>query len=443
VPPPQGAADAIATRVHPLVNNREVSGLAGATPLCYETDTFHVSHTISQFVSLKDSGYDQLVLANPIHPDFVEIARFATESDFVKVHHDKMCVIGHIPVTDVLIDRENNLTLIDTGCVFGNKLSAICMETQEVFSVGNPINYARQFNRVISLKEKYNHINWSATIEKTNPETMEHYNSQRLCCLITAYKSSKSESPEDIMEQNRANDDRQEQLEEDLKDCGYGYVKLIGDWKNQETGNVEEGALLVVANTAGSDNEFRNIMLTLKNRNDQDAIILKDNDKDVLYRCDGYEGSSNYTGDFRTGIKPDGFSVIKKQLAFQFKKMVKNTVHSDIFSMPSRLLRAKQDSNYCRSRIMEQGYWNWYTARRREAKSKWRLVHEAEQFRFTKYGTAYPHEIECGRIEWSTVPLFAMSAYPSYMRSIPRLAGGGRLNREQLKLLGINFNIYP
>ena len=55
-----------------------------------------------------------------------------------------------------------------------------------------------------------------------------------------------------------------------------------------------------------------------------------------------------------------------------------------------------------------------------EMDAKSRLAAEVRQFCKNKYGTPYPSEIECGKIKWLNVPVFAMSSC-NMMKAIPYL----------------------
>jgi len=101
----------------------------------FEIDGYHISHAVSAYIDLEFMGDTQLLWANPVQPDFAEAYLAAIDPKFTKKKHKRMCIIGHVPVKDVYIDRDNNWTLVDTGCVYGNKLSAYCLNTGEIFTV--------------------------------------------------------------------------------------------------------------------------------------------------------------------------------------------------------------------------------------------------------------------------------------------------------------------
>ena len=82
-----------------------------------------------------------------------------------------------------------------------------------------------------------------------------------------------------------------------------------------------------------------------------------------------------------------------------------------------------------------------------------RTYREVEAFCERKYGTPFPKRTEFGELKWLHVPYFGRPYTPSNLHGIPRLrvewiVDGSplvewvKLTREQLSLLGINFDAY-
>lgn len=87
-------------------------------PLSFQDDDWFIVHAgvNSDFPLSDQTGQDLLWIRNKFLMD---------KTDF-----GKMVVFGHTPMKDVFIS--DNRIGVDTGCVFGNKLSAFCLETKEI-----------------------------------------------------------------------------------------------------------------------------------------------------------------------------------------------------------------------------------------------------------------------------------------------------------------------
>ena len=81
-----------------------------------------------------------------------------------------------------------------------------------------------------------------------------------------------------------------------------------------------------------------------------------------------------------------------------------------------------------------------------EMDAKSRLTAEVMRFCRNKYGTPYPGEIECGKITWLNVPVFAMSFFAKsschVMKSIPYLDMAEEKNRIR-KMMDEHDEKYP
>ena len=88
-------------------------------PVKYETEKFFFCHAgVDPEVELDDQTPDDLLW---IRGEFLKS----------KKNFGKIVVFGHTPLEDVTI--KDNYIGVDTGCTYGHKLSAICLETMTVY----------------------------------------------------------------------------------------------------------------------------------------------------------------------------------------------------------------------------------------------------------------------------------------------------------------------
>lgn len=109
----------------------------------------------------------------------------------------------------------------------------------------------------------------------------QHVQSDRPIALLTAFRG------EHTYEENVA---RNKELAASLRKLGYGFFFLDGSWiENQGTDkeqHVSEDSIFAIGN-AGDDENFRQHIVELGAKYDQDAVLVKDKDGANLYDKNG------------------------------------------------------------------------------------------------------------------------------------------------------------
>lgn len=109
----------------------------------------------------------------------------------------------------------------------------------------------------------------------------QHAESDRPIALLTAFRG------EFDREQNVR---RNKELAATIRKLGYGYFFVDGYWiENQGTAeevHVSEDSIFVIA-PEGSDEKFRNQMVQLGAKYNQDGVLIKDKDGAKIYEKDG------------------------------------------------------------------------------------------------------------------------------------------------------------
>ncbi len=101
-------------------------------PLMLENDVCIVTHALCTpryYALLKQ--YDQKKI-----PEYIQLfVQWNRDAPDAPISREKIHISGHTPVQNALLFEKTNAINIDTGAVFGGKLSAVCVETLEVLSV--------------------------------------------------------------------------------------------------------------------------------------------------------------------------------------------------------------------------------------------------------------------------------------------------------------------
>lgn len=106
---------------------------------------------------------------------------------------------------------------------------------------------------------------------------MDHLN-KRSVGIVTAFRGSCSSgiNPKQLLDQNRQ---RNQQLQDEIRRNGYGYLRLRGTWiENEGTPNecpVKEESFLVVGETSDDQDALRNFVVDMGTKWNQDAVIYK------------------------------------------------------------------------------------------------------------------------------------------------------------------------
>ena len=91
-------------------------------PLSYETEKYFIVHA---------GVRPNIALAEQHEDDLIWIRNHFLNSDY---DWGKTIVFGHTPMKDINLELSNKIP-VDTGCCFDFKLSCICLETKEIYSV--------------------------------------------------------------------------------------------------------------------------------------------------------------------------------------------------------------------------------------------------------------------------------------------------------------------
>jgi len=89
------------------------------------------------------------------------------------------------------------------------------------------------------------------------------------------------------------NTDRNDELKSLLAQKGLSHKRVTGEWIETDKGPVQEQSLLVVKPEDWDEKEFRDLMVELAGKFDQDAITYKPTDSDRVMFLE----PSNYTGE--------------------------------------------------------------------------------------------------------------------------------------------------
>lgn len=106
-------------------------------------------------------------------------------------------------------------------------------------------------------------------------------------CIITAYRGlDDNASEEEINNQNRLNKQNNVKLKNDIRALGYGFNSMKGGYVEnhgtEDARNVEEHSYFVTDNKNDPE-AFKNSMIELGKKYDQDSVILKIQGRDDVY----------------------------------------------------------------------------------------------------------------------------------------------------------------
>jgi hypothetical protein len=122
---------------------KEIIDYLVGLPLFYEGENFFVTHAIAFKTDLEKIKSFEIIKSNQ---ELLEIRKAVNnilwnkKSPDYKIH-EKLNISGHTPFKDVKVLNAQNALRIDTGCVYGNKLTAYCVETNTFLFVKSKKQY--------------------------------------------------------------------------------------------------------------------------------------------------------------------------------------------------------------------------------------------------------------------------------------------------------------
>lgn len=125
------------------------------------------------------------------------------------------------------------------------------------------------------------------------------------------------------------NSKRRKELEKYIRLAGFGYNKVIGSYKEEETGKTQKENSYVVYGK--DEKEMLKVFKRLGAKYEQDSILFIDLDENayLIYTAGESKGSKDKLGKFRVGVVGDYYSTIGKK-GFRFE--VDESYHKESFT---------------------------------------------------------------------------------------------------------------
>lgn len=111
-----------------------------ALPMRWESERSIVSHALATasdiaYARQVDNGELQPERGSLAHAAHIEGLLWSREFPESAIEHERVHVSGHTPCNDVIQLKQQRRLMIDTACVYGNKLTAWCEYTDELLHV--------------------------------------------------------------------------------------------------------------------------------------------------------------------------------------------------------------------------------------------------------------------------------------------------------------------